>query len=250
MTDVQPAFHPSERISVLGIPIDRLTMEEAMERLEAQIASRTPGLVVTADASGLVIAGDDPEFQKILLSATLVTPDSAGVLWAMRRKGVATLGRVSGVDLVDRLCAKSMEKGYRIFLLGAAPGIAELAAEKLQLRYPGCRIVGTRNGYFPASDDALVAQEIAALKPDVLFVAMGMPRQEKFIVGTMDIIRAPVAMGVGGSLDVFSGKVRRAPKWMQRLQLEWLWRLIKNPRKIGKVMALPKFVWRVLRSKG
>lgn len=237
-----------DRVTILGVPVDRVSMDQAVTALKKFLAGSEPKMVITADASGIIQAQDDPEYFEILQSADLVTPDSYGVVWAARRKGKPVAGRVSGVDLVDRLCRMSADKGYRVYLLGAAPGVAELAAERLRLRHPGCHIVGTRHGFFPADSDEVVAQEIADKKPDILLVAMGIPRQEKFIAATRDIIRAKVAMGVGGSLDVFSGRVRRAPRIVQRLRLEWLWRLILNPRKFSKVMFLPRFVWRVLRS--
>jgi N-acetylglucosaminyldiphosphoundecaprenol N-acetyl-beta-D-mannosaminyltransferase len=205
-----------------------------------------PCIVATADASGLMIAQNDIEFMKILRAADLVTPDSIGVVWAGRKKGFEFKERVSGVDLVDELCRLSSENGYRIFFLGAEPGVAEMAAEKMRLRHPGCLIVGARHGFFPSTDDDLVAAEVATLKPDILFVAMGIPRQEKFIAKTQSIIRARVAMGVGGSLDVFSGRVRRAPVIVQKLHLEWIWRTLGNPKKISKAKHLPKFFWRVL----
>ena len=123
-----------------------------------------------------------------------------------------------------------------------------MAAERLRLQHPGCNIVGTRHGFFPAEDNGIVAEEVAHSRPDILFVAMGIPRQEKFIVATMDVINAKVAIGVGGSFDVLSGKTRRAPKLIQRLNMEWLWRLAMNPRKLSKAATLPRFAWRVLRS--
>jgi N-acetylglucosaminyldiphosphoundecaprenol N-acetyl-beta-D-mannosaminyltransferase len=236
------------RVTILGIPVDRVTMAQALERINGFLQDGRPHMVVTADSSGIVQAQDDPSFFELLSKADLVTPDSVGVLWAARRKGAPIEDRVSGVDLVDKLCQLSADKGYRIFLLGAAPGVAELAAEKLTLKHPGCNIVGSRHGYFPAESDEVVAQEIAELKPHILFVAMGIPRQEKFIRKTQDIIRAGVAMGVGGSLDVFSGKTKRAPKLFQKLKLEWLWRLILNPSKIQKAKYLPRFVRLVLRE--
>ena len=143
----------------------------------------------------------------------------------------------------------SAEKGYRLYFLGAAPGVTELAAEKFRLRFPGANIVGTHHGFFPSDDDRVVAEEIAKTKPDILFVAMGMPRQEEFVLNTQDIIGAKVGMGVGGSFDVFSGQTKRAPKFMQAMRLEWMWRLMLNPTKIAKVKQLPKFVWAELRSK-
>ncbi len=247
---MSPSVHPisGSKVSILGVEVDAVDMPGAIRILEEFIQARTPRLIATADSSGIVQAQTDPELREIYGRADLVTPDSHGVLWAARRQGVALPERVSGVDLLEALCRLSAEKGYRLAFLGAAPGVAELAAERLRLKYPGCHIVGARHGYFPPESDEVVAEEIAALRPDALFVAMGIPRQEKFILKTQSIIGAPVAMGVGGSLDVFSGKTRRAPKLFQRLKLEWLWRLLLNPKKIGKVMALPRFALLVLRS--
>lgn len=226
-----------------------------MEQALAQIctwAEEAGGVrhVVTADASAIMMAAEDKELREIIEAADLVTPDSAGVVWAMERAGASRPQRVSGADLLDALCASSADRGFRIFFLGAAPGVAERAAEKMRLRHPGVRIVGTRHGFFPAESDSVVAAEVAAAKPDILFVAMGIPRQEKFIHRNAAVLGAKVAMGVGGSLDVYSGKTRRAPKLLQRMRLEWLWRLVLNPRKAAKVRLLPGFVWRVLRSKG
>ena len=231
---------------VLGAPVDLVAMDGAMARIGELIARREPSQVVTADASGLVAAQTDSLLASIYRSAELVTADSIGVLWALGRGGHKLGERVSGVDLVDRICAASADKGWRIFFLGSAPGVAETAAEKLRLKYPGCNIVGTRHGYFPAESDALVAEEVAAFQPDVLFVAMGIPRQEKFIAATKAIHRAKVSIGVGGSLDVFSGRAKRAPAVIQRLNLEWLWRTLLNPKKLPKALTLPRFVWMVL----
>lgn len=239
----------ADRVEVLGVPVDCLSMEQTLEVIEGYILTKSPHVVVTADSSGIVSAQSDQEFMHILRTANLVTPDSVGVLWACRRKGRRLPGRVSGVDILGRLCDSSSRSGHRIYLLGSAPGVAELAAEKLRLLYPGCNIVGTRHGYFPSDSDEVVANEVAEAKPDILFVAMGIPRQEKFIASTKEIVRAPVAMGVGGSLDVFSGRVKRAPRLFQRLSLEWLWRVILNPRKVSKVLSLPRFIWMVLRDK-
>lgn len=249
VTQTEQLERPRDRVGILGAPVDRVSMEDAVKILGGFIESRLPHVVVTADSSGLVEAQSDLEFAEILHQADLVTPDSTGVLWAAKRKALPIAERVSGVDLVDRLCAMSADKGFKLFFLGAAPGIAEMASERLRLRHPGCNVVGTRHGYFPQDSDELVAKEIAELKPDVLLVAMGIPRQEKFIWRTRHIIGAPVAMGVGGSFDVLSGRVRRAPKLLQRLSMEWLWRLAMNPKKWKKARALPRFVWLVLKGK-
>jgi N-acetylglucosaminyldiphosphoundecaprenol N-acetyl-beta-D-mannosaminyltransferase len=239
---------PRDSVKILGVEVDKLTVEGCLERVAGFVAGSVPRLIVTADASGIVQAQTDPELMAIYHGADLVTGDSIGVLWASKRKGTPLPERVSGVDLVKHICERSSQEGWRIYFLGAAPGVAELAAERLRLMIPGCNIVGTRHGFFPAESDEVVAAEISELKPDVLFVAMGIPRQEKFIRATEQIIRAKVSMGVGGSFDVFSGKVQRAPKPIQRLHLEWLWRLIQNPKKISKVKLLPQFVKLVLKE--
>ncbi|MBS1709126.1 MAG: WecB/TagA/CpsF family glycosyltransferase [Armatimonadetes bacterium] len=232
---------------ILGVPVSVLGMDDTVRAIQAMLEGAPGGMVVTADSSGLAAAQHDPELHDIYMKAALATADSIGVVWALRRSG-HRVGRVSGVELVDRICALSAEKGYRLYFLGAAPGTAELAAEKLRLRHPGCNIVGTRHGYFPATDDEFVAREVAEAKPDVLFVAMGIPRQEKFIYHSLGLVGAKVAMGVGGSFDVFSGQVKRAPKLVQKLHMEWAWRLLLNPKKIHKVKMLPRFVWYVLRA--
>lgn len=233
--------------AILGYNVSLLNQEDTLSLLEQWVHEKKPRLVITLDATGVMIARKNPKFSKTLQNADLRTADGAGLIWALGRNGVSA-NKVSGVDLVDKITALSAEKGYRIYFLGAAPEVAALAAEKMRLRHPGCNIVGARDGFFPASDFRRVAEEIATTKPDFLFVAMGMPRQEDFILETQDIIQAPVAMGVGGSFDVFSGKTKRAPVWMQRMHLEWLWRLVLNPTKIQKVKELPRFALTVLRE--
>lgn len=240
----------SPRISILGVPIDVLTMDQAIARIEEFIATGQPHSVITADSSGIVEAHKDPEFFSIFQSADLITADSVGVLWAARRKGTPLPERVSGVDIFERICKRSAEKGYKLFLLGSEPGIADMAAERCRLLFPGCNIVGSRHGFFPPDSDEVVAQEIAASHPDVLFVAMGMPRQEKFIRKTRQIVGASVAIGVGGTLDVYSGRTKRAPKWIQKIKMEWFYRLMQNPKKIAKVKNLPIFIKMVLRAPG
>lgn len=234
------------RVTILGTRVDRLTMAETLTALQEFIESKQPHIVVTADASGVVQAQGDEELRKIYDEADLVTPDSEGILLGAKIKKAPISEKVSGVELVSEICRMSADHGYRIYLLGSSPGIAEMAMESLKLRYPGCNIVGARHGFFPADSFEVVAQEVAELKPDVLFVAMGIPRQEKFIARTQSIIQAPVAIGVGGSLDVFSGQTKRAPKVVQKIKLEWLWRLILNPSKIAKAKNLPIFLFRVL----
>lgn len=234
-----------DRVEILGIGVDPVTMPEALSRIESFIERGIPKIVVTADASGIVAAQSDQQFRNILEKADLVTPDSIGVVWASRKVGAPIVERVSGVDLVEELCKLSAAKNYSLYFLGAAPGVAEKAAEASRLKYPGVNIVGTHDGYFSLADENSVVAQIRNLKPDVLFVAMGIPKQEKFIARYLYEIAATVSIGVGGSFDVLSGMVKRAPTFVQRMRVEWLWRLIMNPNKWRKVMALPKFWWKV-----
>ncbi len=234
--------------SILGVKVHAVDMQAVMAQIEGFILSGKPHIVVTEDASGVVLAQSDHELRSIINSADLVTPDSTGILWAHSKFGQPLPERVSGVDIVDRLCARSATAGYRVFLLGSEPGVADDAATELQRRYPGLEIAGTHHGYFGASEDDAVAQIVKAAHPDVLFVAFGIPRQEKWIYSRMNELQVPVSMGVGGTFDVLSGRVKRAPKWMQRRGLEWIYRLASNPKKYRKCMTLPIFVLMVLRS--
>lgn len=235
------------RVPILGVSVHRISMQQALAQIGAFIHDGGHHHVVTLDASMCVMAESDSQLRRIVQEADLVTPDSAGVLWACRRAGNPLPERVSGVEMVERLCAESATTGFRLYFLGAAPGVAESAAERMRSRYPGCHIVGMHDGYFSPEDEESVAAEVRGARPDVLCVAMGIPKQEKWIDRHRAYLGVPVLIGVGGTFDVLSGSVKRAPTWMQRLNLEWLYRLSKNPRKIGKVLTLPRFVLLALR---
>ena len=239
---------PVERVFVLGLPVDRVSLGQTEEILTKFLGSEGTKLVFTADSHAFICAETDPSFRRCFSEAALITPDSAGPAWALGQYGKPVPGRVSGVDLVEVLCRISATTGAKMYFLGGAPGVAETAASKLSAKYPGCRIVGSRDGFFGDLSDATVAEDIAKLKPEILVVAMGMPRQELFILDTADIIRAKIGIGVGGSLDVHSGMVKRAPMIFQKLKIEWLWRLLLNPRKLEKVKNLPKFYVSVRRA--
>lgn len=236
-------------VRLLGMRVDRVDMAGALALVERFITQGTPHHIVTADASMVVTATEDPEFAAIVEASDLVTPDGAGILWATKRSGEPVTAKVSGVDLSERCIALSAQKGWRVFLFGAAPGVAAQAADKMRERYPGANIVGVRDGFFKADEEARVVEEIRAVKPDVLLVALGIPKQEKFIYRHKAALGVPVCIGVGGTLDVFSGTVKRAPVWMQNVGLEWLYRLASNPKKISKVKLLPRFALMTLREK-
>lgn len=249
MSEPLPALKPEiPTIDLLGMRVSRINRARALELLQEFIDSGEPHLVVTADASGHVIASQDPEFLRIVNEADLITPDSTGILWAAKKLGTPLEERVSGVDLAEQLCKESARRGYGVYFYGAAPGVAEEAAETMRQRYPGCNIVGTADGFQSSPEQqAALIRDIQSKRPAVVLVAMGIPKQEKWIVRHMHELGAAVYMGVGGSFDVFSGRVDRAPMWMQRRGLEWLYRLYRNPSKYSKVATLPVFALRVLR---
>jgi N-acetylglucosaminyldiphosphoundecaprenol N-acetyl-beta-D-mannosaminyltransferase len=237
-------------VSILSLPVHQVSTEDALRFFGDAIAHRDgPRHVVTADASMAVTARRDPELRAIIAGADLVTPDGAGILWASRMLRCPLTSKVSGVDLVAHAVRLSAERGWKLFFLGAAPGVAAEAAQRLTERFPGAQIVGTHDGYFTPEQEPNVLAQIQAAQPDILFVAFGIPRQEKWINRHKDALGVPVSLGIGGSFDVHSGRVQRAPVWMQKRGLEWLHRLAANPKKIGKVMTLPEFVLLALRQR-
>ena len=234
-------------IDLLGMRVSRVDRAQTRELLQAFIRSGKPHHVVTADASMVAIAAEDPELLAIINRAALVTPDGTGILMAANHLGTPLIERVSGVELSEHLCADSDDGGYGIYFFGAAPGVAEEAAEAMRRKY-GANIVGTHDGFLKGpEDEAALLEELREKRPAVLLVAMGIPRQEKWIAKHQEALGIPVCIGVGGTLDVFSGRVQRAPVWVQRLNMEWLYRLLQNPSKLSKVAMLPKFAWRVVR---
>jgi N-acetylglucosaminyldiphosphoundecaprenol N-acetyl-beta-D-mannosaminyltransferase len=236
-----------DSVPLVGVRVDHVTMEQTLGLIEGFVRQGEAHHIVTLDASMVVAAQSDADLRAIVCAAELVVPDSAGIRWACRRAGVDLSERVSGVDLMSRLCEKSAASGLRFYFLGARPGVADDAARRLIERYPGCTIVGMQHGYFTESDEPAIVESIRRAHPDVLFVALGIPVQEKWISRYRDTLGVPVLVGVGGSLDVFAGRVKRAPRWMQRFSMEWLFRLFQDPRKLRKVMTLPRFVILVLR---
>ena len=239
-----PAVH------ILDLPVHNVDMSMALDTIDAFIHQGSgPHHIITADASMMVMAQQDVQLRSIIANADLITPDSEGILWAARQQGKPLPERVSGVEIVERLCERSVSRNYRLYFLGAAPGIAAKAKERMEAKYPGAQIVGTRDGFFGEEDLPNVLEGIRACSPDILCVAMGIPKQEKWIQAHREALNVSVLIGVGGTLDVLSETVKRAPLVMRRLKLEWLWRVISNPRKINKVLLLPRFVVMVKRKK-
>ena len=224
-----------QTVVVLGTPFHNVTFPEAVEWVRARIAARRPAYIATANVDFLMQAWRDPELQRILLEADLVVADGVPILWMSRLLGPALRERVTGSDLVPLLSEMAAANGYSIFNLGGAPGVPEKAAEVLTSRFPGLRVAGC---YSPPKADILDMnhQEILArleqARPDLLFIAYGAPKQEKFANMHVRQWSVPVAMGIGGSLDFLAGAQKRAPKLVQRMALEWLWRMFSDPRRL------------------
>ncbi len=228
---------------MFGLRLHCVTLADAEVCAAGFIERGTPRMIVTADASGIIRALDDPEMREILNSADLVTPDGAGVVLAARILGLPIRDRCPGCDLVERLCQVARDHGRSVYLFGAAPGVADDAARNLQARVEGLAVSGCRDGYFTPEDEPGIVAEIKAANPAVLFVALGIPRQEKWIQRYMQELDVPVCIGIGGSFDVISGRKKRAPKWMQQAGLEWLYRTAKEPSRLPRLKALPRIVW-------
>ena len=233
------------QVNILGIRVDAITMTEALNRVETFIRERQTRLVATANAEMVMLAQEDKLLSGILNSADLVLADGAGVVWAAKRLGEGVPERVAGFDLTQELLARAAISGYRIFWLGAAPGIAETAAQKASQHYPGLITVGIHDGYF-APEDRTITQMVQEARPDILLCALGVPKQEKWLREHLAQLQVPVSIGIGGTFDVMAGKVKRAPVWMQRAGLEWSYRLIRQPSRLIRMLALPKFALRVL----
>ena len=239
----------AERVNILGVDVDAVTMAEAVDVVRRAMDTRAGVMVATANAEMLMRATHDEELRRILNASALVVPDGAGTVWAARHLGHAMPERVAGYDLAQELLRCAPAEGRRVYFFGSAPGVAEKAKAKAEQVYPGIEIVGGRNGFFSPADNAAIIAEIRAACPDLLLVALGVPKQEKWIAAHLAELDVPVAIGVGGTLDVMAGVMKRAPHWMQKAKLEWLFRGLMQPKRAGRLLALPKFVLKVHASR-
>ena len=236
-------------IKILGVPVHPYTMKGAVEKILDRVAQNKKTFVVTANAEIIMMGQSDAEYMEILNKAALVLPDGAGTVWAGRKLGYEVPERVAGYDLFLNLMTESAQKNLKVFFFGSAPGVAAEAKQKCEILYPGVSIVGCRDGYFKEEDNLAIVEEINNSGADLLFVALGAPKQEKWLAKYQDVLKPTLRMGIGGSFDVVAGKMERAPKWMQDASLEWLFRLYKQPSRFGRMLVLPKFVIKVLRIK-
>lgn len=233
-------------MNVLGVRVEGLTMDEVISRLDGYLTSGRSHHLVTVNPEFLVLAQGDPEFRAVLNAADLSIADGVGLVWAAKLLGYGTPPRVAGVDLVERLAET---RRHSMFLLGGPPGVAEAAAAVLTRRYSGVVISGTHAGSPAAEEEAGIVERVRAARPDILLVAYGAPQQDLWIHRNLHALGVPLAAGVGGSFDFISGRVPRAPGWMRRIGLEWLFRLITQPWRWRRMLRLPVFVWLVIQQR-
>jgi N-acetylglucosaminyldiphosphoundecaprenol N-acetyl-beta-D-mannosaminyltransferase len=236
------------RLRILGIPVDAVTEAEAVAWVKAAMTQPRPRQIVTVNPEFVVRARSDRAFREVLEAADLAIPDGAGLLWAARRSKQVIPERVAGVDLIEALAGEAAGAGWRLFLLGAKPGVAEAAAAVLHRRHPRLVVCGTLAGSPSPSEDAATSAAVRAARTDLLLVAFGAPGQDLWISRNLGRCGARVAMGVGGAFDFISGQAQRAPAWMRRRGLEWLYRLGREPWRWRRMLALPRFVVLVLRG--
>lgn len=223
-----------KRRRFFGANIDLLTMDQTLSTIESIIERRKPMQHVVVNVAKLVAMQNDVELKRVVNNCAIVNADGQGVVWGARRLGINVPERVAGIDLFEGLVQLAALKGYRLYFLGATDEIVGKTVATLQDRYPDLDVAGFRSGYFDEREEAAIAQEIRRSNADMLFVGMSSPKKEFFLKRNLAAMNVPFAMGVGGSFDIIAGKTRRAPIWMQRVGLEWVYRLLNEPRRMWK----------------
>jgi N-acetylglucosaminyldiphosphoundecaprenol N-acetyl-beta-D-mannosaminyltransferase len=221
------------RAELFGVPVDVLTFDETVQRAIVAMETRTRCQHVALNVAKLVSSRDDPELDQDIRESDIVSIDGMGILYALRLSGVHAPHRVTGVDLFQGLLAQCAERGLRPYLLGATPAVLDDAIAVLKRRHPNLQLAGFHHGYFSREQEEEICARIAATKADCLFIAMPTPRKERFMARHRDSLGVPFVMGVGGTLDVVAGSVKRAPALVQSLGLEWAYRTMQEPRRLA-----------------
>jgi N-acetylglucosaminyldiphosphoundecaprenol N-acetyl-beta-D-mannosaminyltransferase len=232
----------SKSLQILGCRLDAIDANDATERIMTFAREGRGAQIVTLGTEMVVHAQRDPRYRGIVNACALSLCDTVGLLAVARARGAQLQHRVTGVELVEHLCERAAREGISVFLFGGAPGVAEQAATELQRRYPGLRVAGTRNGFFAADESSAIARQIRESGARLLFAGLGFPKQELWLAEQLAQTGCGAGIGVGGSFDVISGKVERAPAAWRRFGLEWLYRLLKEPHRWRRQLALPHFV--------
>ena len=235
------------RINIMGVDFDSLTLSEAVNLAETLISEHRAAYVVTPNPEIVMTCWENTDAMEAVQNADLVLPDGVGVVYGAKILGTPLKGKLPGIDFATELMRRMATHGGRVYLLGAKPGVAEMAGERLTEQFPGLIVCGTHDGYF--QEDAPVIDEINALQPDLLLVCLGAPKQEIWMLRNRSALKVGLMAGLGGSLDVFAGTVKRAPAFFQKLGLEWFYRLIKEPWRFKRMMKLPKFLFACIGKK-
>ncbi|MDK0565288.1 WecB/TagA/CpsF family glycosyltransferase [Clostridium perfringens] len=226
------------RMNFLNIEVDNLTMDESLDRAEELILNKKPSYVVTPNVDHIVKLESDKEFQDVYKNADLILTDGMPLIWISKMKGTPIKEKISGSDFFPKFCERASKKGYSLFLLGAAEGVALKAADNLKEKYKGINIVGTYSpSYgFEKKDEEIkeIIKMVNAVKPDILAVGLGAPKQEKFLYKYRNDLNVPISLAIGASIDFEAGNINRAPRWMQNCGLEWFYRLLKEPKRMFK----------------
>jgi N-acetylglucosaminyldiphosphoundecaprenol N-acetyl-beta-D-mannosaminyltransferase len=243
--NLQPPL--KKRLTLFGIPLDILGRHQLLDVFSEWLSDDRTHFVITANALFLLDLDRFPELRDACQSASLIIPDSVGITWAARRKSATqTPQRITGIDAAFELCGLAELKNSPVYLLGGAPGVAGRAATALSEQFPYLMVAGVRDGYFKESDEPAILKDIADSRARVVLVAMGMPKQELWIHQHLDQLPPAIYVGVGGAFDVWAGDLKRAPAWMQTLGLEWLFRVIQEPWRAGRILQLPRFALKVI----
>jgi len=238
-----------ERINIFGVLIDRIDYNEACRRVEKFLQTYGRKVIVTPNAEIIMAARKDINLAEMLNRADICLPDGVGVVIASRIFGNPLAERTTGFDFMLKILKMAEKQSLSVFLLGGKPDVAEKAAAKIKEMFPRIRIAGTHHGYFNEKEENKIIDIINDKEPDIVLVAMGFPKQEKFMIENRDKLKFRVSMGVGGSFDVLSGNVSRAPIIMQKAGLEWLHRLITQPWRFKRMMVLPLFLIEVIKHR-
>ncbi|HKP87713.1 MAG TPA: WecB/TagA/CpsF family glycosyltransferase [Blastocatellia bacterium] len=246
----RPSSSPARRVNVAGITVDDLTEAETVARIDELLADGEPHYMSVVNAAKVVAASRDEKLRRVLAEADLVTADGMSVVWASRLLGRPLRERVTGIDLFERLVEHAARRGLRVYFLGARDEAVRGVVERFSRKHPDLQVAGWRNGYFSAEESRKVAEEVRRGAADLLFVAMGSPAQEHWIASNIARAGARFALGVGGSFDHLSGQSRRAPRWMQRAGIEWLYRLMREPRRLWRryLIGNTLFIWLVAKQ--
>lgn len=234
----------------MGVPIDLLTMEETTELIGEKIRARSRMQHVALNVAKFVNMRKNETLREDVLASDFVGVDGMGIVWAARLLGVNVPERVAGVDLMSKVLGLCAREGYRPYFLGATPEVLQQALQNAECQFPTLQIAGAKHGYYAKDEEALVVQNIRDSKADCLFVAMPTPTKENFLAAYRDELDVPFIMGVGGSIDVLAGHVKRAPIWMQKLGLEWLYRTMQEPRRMWKRYLTTNSMFAVILAKG